>query len=78
MHNIYNVLSIDLQYTLSFKWPDLGLKCRVTITSKGQSLKFKASVLYEIFPFLKQAKIVNHFLNLLIVTEFLLWNRKER
>ena len=51
MNNILNVLSIGLQYTLSFKWPDFGLKCRVTITLKVQSLKFKASVLYEIFPF---------------------------
>ena len=53
-----------------------GLKCCVTITPKGQSLKFKASVLYEIFPFLKQAGIVILFLNLLIVTELLVWNRK--
>ena len=36
---------------------------------KGQSLKFKASVLYEAFPFLKQAEIVIHFLNLKIVTK---------
>ena len=43
-NNIFNVLSIGLQYTLSFKWTDFGLKCLVTITSNGQSLKFKASV----------------------------------
>ena len=30
-----NVLSIGLQYTLSFKWPDFGLKYLVTITPKG-------------------------------------------
>ena len=55
-----------------------GLSCRVTITPKGQSLKFNGSVLYEIFPFLKKAGIVIHFLNLLTVTELLLRNRKER
>ena len=43
-NNIFDVLSISLQYTLSFKWPNFGLKCLVTITPKGQSLKFKASV----------------------------------
>ena len=78
MSNIFNVLSIDLQYTLSFKWPDFGLKCRVTTTPKDQSLKFKASVLYEIFPFLKQGGIAIHFLNFMVVTQLLLWNRKER
>ena len=69
---------IGLQYILSFKWPDCSLKCRVPITLKGQSLKFKANVLYEISLFLKQAGIVIHFLNLLIVTKLLSWNRKER
>ena len=44
MNNIFNVLYIGTQYTLSFKWTNFGLKCTVTITSKGQSLKFKASV----------------------------------
>ena len=43
MNNIFNVLSIGLQYTLSFKRPDFGLKCLVTITPKVQSLKFKAN-----------------------------------
>ena len=28
----------------SFKWHDIGLKCLLTITPKGQSLKFKASI----------------------------------
>ena len=78
MNNIFNVLLICLQYTLLFKLPDFSLKCRFTITPNSQSLKFKASVLCEIFPFLKKAGIVIHFLNLLIVTELLLWNRKER
>ena len=63
MNNIVNVLSIGLQYTLSLN----DLKC--------QSLKFKASVLYEIFLFLKQTGILIHFL---IVTELLLWKRKDR
>ena len=44
MNNVFNVLSIGLQYTFSFKWPDFGLKCLVTVTPEGQSLKFKASV----------------------------------
>ena len=37
----------------------------------------KTQVLYEIFPFLKQAGTVIHFLNLKIVTKLLLWNRKK-
>ena len=44
INNIFNVLLSGLKYTLSFKWPNFGLKCLVTITPKGQSLKFKASV----------------------------------
>ena len=31
LNNISSVLSIGLQYTLSFKGADFGLKCRVTI-----------------------------------------------
>ena len=34
--------------------------------------------MYEIFQFLKQVGIVIHFLSLLIVTELLLWDEKER
>ena len=44
MNDIFNFLSLRLQCTLSFISPDFGLKCLVTITPKGQSLKFKASV----------------------------------
>ena len=44
MNNLFDVLSISLQYFLSFNWPKFGLKCLVTITLKGQNLKFKASV----------------------------------
>ena len=44
MNNIFNFLSIALQYALSFKRSDFGLKCLVTITQKVQSLKFKANV----------------------------------
>ena len=44
VNNICNFLSIALQYALSFKPPDFGLKCLVTKTSKVQSLKFKANV----------------------------------
>ena len=43
MNKGFNVLSIGLQYTLSFKRPDFGLKY-LTITPKVQSLKFKANV----------------------------------
>ena len=39
-------------------------------------LKFKASVLYEIFPFLKQAGTVIYFLNLKIATK--LWIKREK
>ena len=46
LNNIFSVLSIGLQYTLSFKWPDFGPKLRVPKLPKGQSLKFKVSVLY--------------------------------
>ena len=42
MNNIFNVLLIGLQYTLSFKLPDFGFKCLVTITETLQFLKFKA------------------------------------
>ena len=69
MNNVFNVLSINLQYTLSLKWPDFGLKRRVTLRLV-YSMKFSH--------FLKQAGIVIHFLNLLIVTEILLWNRKKK
>ena len=78
LNNIFNVLLIGVQYTLSFKWPGFGLKFGIIIMSKGQSLKFKVSVLYKIFPFLKQTGIVIHFLNLKIVTELLLRNKKEK
>ena len=44
MNNIFNILYIGTQYTVSFKWTNFGLKCIVTIMSKGHSLKFKASV----------------------------------
>ena len=44
MNKIFNVLSIGLQYTLSYKWPDFGLKCLVAIKPKVQSLKLKANV----------------------------------
>ena len=44
MNNIFDVLLIALQHALSFKRPDFGLKCLVTITPKLQSLKFKANI----------------------------------
>ena len=31
MNNIFNVLSVGLHYTLSFKWPNFDLKCLVTV-----------------------------------------------
>ena len=71
LNNIFFALSIGLQYTLSFKWPDFGLRHSVAIMLKIQSLKFSASVLYEIFPFLKESGII-HFFN------WKIWNKKER
>ena len=65
MSNIFSVLSIVFIYMTSF-WPEVQ-SCYNN--AKGQSLKLKASVLYETFPILKQAGIVIHFLNLKIVTE---------
>ena len=44
MKNIFDVLLITLQYTLSLKWPNFGLNCLVTITSNRQSLKFKTNI----------------------------------
>ena len=44
MNNIFNVLLIGFQCTLSFKWTDFDLKCLVIITSKVLSSKFKAIV----------------------------------
>ena len=44
MNNIFNALSIALQFAVSFKRPDFGLKFLVTITPNFQSLKFKANV----------------------------------
>ena len=34
--------------------------------------------MYEIFALLNQAGIAIHFLGLMIVTQLLLWNKKER
>ena len=34
MNKIFNVLSIGLQYSLSYKWSDFGLKCLVAIMPK--------------------------------------------
>ena len=39
VNNIFDVLSIGLQYTLSFKRLHFGLKCLVAITPNVQSLK---------------------------------------
>ena len=38
LNNIFSVLSIGLQYALSFKWPAFRLTWCVTIMPKGQSL----------------------------------------
>ena len=38
LNNIFSVLSIGLQHTLSFKRPNFGVKFSVTIMPKGQSL----------------------------------------
>ena len=57
MNYICNVLSIGLQNTLSFKWPNFGLECLVTITPEGQPLKFNASVLN--FPISETGRFCN-------------------
>ena len=44
INNIFDVLSVGLIYTLSFKQSDFGLKCLVRITPKVLSLRFKANV----------------------------------
>ena len=62
INNIFDVLSIRQQYTLSFKWPNFRLKCLVTITPKGQSLKFKASV--GNFPISEKSKNFNSLFKL--------------
>ena len=67
MNNINGVLSIDLQDTISFKWPNFDLKYLVTIR-----------LVYEIFPFLKQVGLAIHFLSLLVIIQLLLWNNKKR
>ena len=68
--NIYHFIIYRLQYTLLIKRPDFGLKFLVTITPKVQSLKLKANV------GMKQVNCSSLF-NLFMVTELLLWNRKE-
>ena len=35
INNVFNVLSIGSQYTVSFKWHYFGLKCLDTLTPKG-------------------------------------------
>ena len=44
LNDLFNLLSIDLQYSLSFEWPDFGLKCLLTVVSKDQLPKFEARV----------------------------------
>ena len=44
MSKVFNLLSIGVQYALSFEWPDFDLKCLVAIMPKGEPLKFKDSV----------------------------------
>ena len=43
MGNAFNLLSIGLQYPLSFEWYDFGLKYLVTVMLKDQPPKLKAS-----------------------------------
>ena len=42
--NVFNLLSIDLRYILSFERPNFDLNYLVTVMIKGQPPKFKASV----------------------------------
>ena len=73
MNNIVNVLSIGLQYTLSFKWHDFGLRYLVTITPKGYPLKFKASVWNIAIPISETSRNCNSLFKLVdgkrVVTE---------
>ena len=47
LNNISSVLSIGLQYTLSFKGADFGLKCRVTIIFFSRFELFAVSALFH-------------------------------
>ena len=62
MTNIFNVLSIDLQYTHHLNF---------LISARNQAQGYYMNETGV-------RRIVAHFLNLLVVTEWLLWNRKER
>ena len=44
LDNVFNRLSIDLRYIISFEWPNLDLKYDATVMLKGQPQKFKTSV----------------------------------
>ena len=69
MNNIFIILSIGLEYTLSFKRPDFDLKGPVTITPKVQGYFVNETGV---------RRIIALFLNLLIVIKLLLRNSKER
>ena len=69
VNNIFIILSIGLEYTLSFKRPDFDLKCPVTITPKVQGYFVNETGV---------RRIIVLFLNLLIVIKLLLRNSKER
>ena len=74
MNNIFNVPSVNLHYTLSFKWPNFDLKCLVTVMPLGQFFKFKASV--WTCPISETDRNCNSLFRL-GDSELLLWNRKE-
>ena len=44
LDKVFNLLSIGLRYTLSFRWSDFGVKYVLTAMLKGQPPNFKASV----------------------------------
>ena len=58
----FDISLTGLKETLSFKWPDFGLKSLVTISPKVQSLKFKYCVWN--FPFSKRDRNFNSLFRL--------------
>ena len=47
LNRIFNALSIGLYYTLSFEWPDFGLKFLVTVMPKGESPTVKVNYQHD-------------------------------
>ena len=76
MNNIFNVLSIGLQNSFSFRWPDFDLKCLVTMTEKGHSLKFKAIIWKISIP--ESARNCNSILKLVDGNRVIIMEQKRK